>query len=57
MSMEDMHKDGQEIGKYGAIWGSNQLKGKSQAEINDIKLKELKNGRLAMLGKCSFQVY
>jgi hypothetical protein len=27
----------------------NQLKGKSAAQIKDLKLKELKNGRLAMI--------
>lgn len=33
------------------IYGASQLKGKSPALIADLKLKELKNGRLAMLGK------
>lgn len=30
------------------IYGASQLKGKSAAQVADIKLKELKNGRLAM---------
>eukprot|EP01035_Chromulina_nebulosa_P019978 gene19978-25947_t len=30
------------------IYGASLLKGKTEAQINDIKLKEIKNGRLAM---------
>jgi light-harvesting complex I chlorophyll a/b binding protein 4 len=30
------------------IYGASQLKGKTQAQIDDLKLKELRNGRLAM---------
>ena len=33
------------------IYGASQLKGKSAAYIEDIKTKELNNGRLAMFGK------
>jgi hypothetical protein len=50
LSMEDMHKDStRELGEFSPIFGSGQLKGKSAAEVDSIKLKELKNGRLAML--------
>ena len=28
-----------------------QLKGKSEKQVNELKLKEIKNGRLAMLEK------
>ena len=37
------------VGEYGSEWGSGFLKGKSDAQVNDMKLKELKNGRLAMM--------
>ena len=51
MSMNDMHADSdREVGMFSApIYGSAQLKGKSKAQIDDLKLKELKNGRLAMI--------
>lgn len=46
-----MHEDStREVGQFSLpIYGASQLKGKTQAQIDDIKLKELKNGRLAML--------
>jgi len=48
-----MHADSdREVGAFSLpIYGASQLKGKSEALVNDLKLKELKNGRLAMLGK------
>eukprot|EP01041_Mallomonas_annulata_P004437 gene4437-8842_t len=46
LGMTDMHADGAEPGNFG--WGTSQLKGKTAAQVDDIKLKELKNGRLAM---------
>ena len=50
--MQDMHSDDREIGKFSLpIYGSSMLKGKSEAAVADIKLKEIKNGRLAMLGE------
>ena len=33
----------------GKFFGADMLKGKSKESIADIKLKELKNGRLAMI--------
>ena len=53
MTMMDMHKDStREVGQFSLpIYGASQLKGKSEAQVADIKLKELKNGRLAMIGK------
>ena len=53
MTMMDMHKDStREVGQFSLpFYGASQLKGKSEAQVADIKLKELKNGRLAMIGK------
>eukprot|EP00401_Gymnodinium_catenatum_P054918 CAMPEP_0117575996 /NCGR_PEP_ID=MMETSP0784-20121206/62540_1 /TAXON_ID=39447 /ORGANISM="" /LENGTH=202 /DNA_ID=CAMNT_0005375175 /DNA_START=38 /DNA_END=646 /DNA_ORIENTATION=+ len=50
ISMNDMHTDStREVGQFSnPMYGAKQLKGKSEAEINDLKLKELRNGRLAM---------
>ena len=49
ITMETMFADTDRVpGDFG--WDPlNKMKGKSEAEINDMKLKELKNGRLAML--------
>ena len=51
MGMSDMHKDSdREVGEFSLpIYGASRLKGKSDEYIADMKLKELKNGRLAML--------
>ena len=53
MTMMDMHKDStREVGQFSLpIYGASQLKGKSEAQVADLKLKELKNGRLAMIGE------
>lgn len=50
LGMTDMHKDStREPGSFTLpIYGAGQLKGKTEQYINDIKLKELRNGRLAM---------
>jgi Chlorophyll A-B binding protein len=46
MGMVDMHKDStREVGEFTApFYGASQLKGKSAAQVADLKLKELKNG-------------
>ncbi len=51
MGMNNMHEDTtREVGQFSLpIYGAGMLKGKSQKEVDDIKLKELKNGRLAMI--------
>lgn len=56
MTMMDMHKDSdREVGQFSLpIYGASQLKGKSEAQVADLKLKELKNGRLAMIGKSHY---
>jgi hypothetical protein len=50
LGMTDMHTDpNTEIGKFDLwFYGASQLKGKTQEQIDDLKLKELRNGRLAM---------
>jgi len=50
LGMTDMHSDpATEVGKFSLpIYGASQLKGKSPAAIADLKLKEIRNGRLAM---------
>ena len=51
MSMETMHADKGDrvVGEFSLpIYGASRLKGKSEDYINDYKLKELNNGRLAM---------
>jgi hypothetical protein len=51
LSMQDMFPadSTREPGDFGDAWGAKLLKGKTAAQVEDIKLKELKNGRLAML--------
>lgn len=51
LSVNDMFEDSKrEIGQFSLpIYGANFLKGKTPAQVADIKLKEIKNGRLAML--------
>jgi light-harvesting complex I chlorophyll a/b binding protein 1/light-harvesting complex I chlorophyll a/b binding protein 4 len=48
---QDTQDPNREIGRYDSlpIYGSSQLKGKTAAQVADIKLKEVRNGRLAML--------
>ena len=50
MGMTDMHKDtDREVGRMSLpFYGAKFLDGKSDKEKNDMKLKEIKNGRLAM---------
>jgi hypothetical protein len=41
-----------EPGRYELpIYGASQLKGKTKQQVDDLKLKEVRNGRLAMLGE------
>jgi hypothetical protein len=47
ITMENMFSDPDKVpGEYG--WGSKMLEGKSQEQIDLVKLQELKNGRLGM---------
>ena len=50
MSMNDMHTTDRAIGEFkNPIYGAGMLKNKSPEYIADKKLKELQNGRLAMV--------
>lgn len=44
---EMLQGSGREPGYFG--WGTDNLKGKTEAQINKIKYQEIKNGRLAMM--------
>jgi len=50
LGQTNMHEDStREVGQFdNPIYGASQLKGKSEAQILDLKTKELLNGRLAM---------
>jgi hypothetical protein len=48
ITMADMFEDSDRVpGDLG--WGVDRLKGKTEEEVNKLKLQEIKNGRLAML--------
>ena len=50
VTMDDMHTTDREVGEFSnPIYGSSQLRNKSPEYIADMKLKELQNGRLAMI--------
>lgn len=48
--MDMFENSSREVGQFSLpIYGANFLKGKSPAQVEDLKLKEIKNGRLAMI--------
>lgn len=49
VTMEDMFEDESRVPGALGFDPMGMLKGKSEAEVNAMKLKEVKNGRLAML--------
>ncbi len=54
LTPDDMHA-GQasfdDVGRFSLpIYGASLLKGKSQQQVDTLRLQELKNGRVAMLG-------